>query len=156
MRRTTATLGTALACLVLVAGCSDNAGQDDDESQADQSPTATAAADAPTALQSQPEPSQGAPATDEPSPTVVTASPDADQTSELISRLGAIAPDLAENRDRTVLAATELCTYVVRGADDTALSSNASLVFADDGGPQLTDEQSRDAVEAVRDTFCHE
>ena len=160
MRRTatplTTTVATALAGLVLVTGCSRNSTQDDSESQGDQSPTPTAASDAPTALQSQPEPSQGEPATDQPSPTVVTASPDAAQTTELLTRLGTVAPALAADRDKTVLAATELCTYVVRGDDDAALSSSAGLLFGADGGPQLTDEQSRAAVTAVQDTFCRD
>lgn len=156
MRRATAPLTLSLAALVLVTGCSRNGTQDDDESQGDQSPTASAASDAPTAVTSQPAPSQGAPATDTPSPTTITASPDADQTTELAAQLGAVSPGLADDRDKAVAAAAELCRLVARGDDVTSLSSSAGSLFGADGGPQLTDEQSRAVVAVVQETFCHE
>ncbi len=152
--RTTATLTLCVAALVLVTGCSRNSGQDTEEAQADQSSTASAAGDAPTAVETQPAPSQGAPAADVPS-TTITASPDAGQTTELAAQLSTISPGVADDRDKAVAAAAELCRLLAGGDDETSLSSSAGSLFGADGGPQLTDEQTRAVVAAVQETFCH-
>ncbi|WP_432541609.1 hypothetical protein [Kineococcus sp. SYSU DK002] len=149
MRRTHALLGIAAVTLTLLAGCTRNANNQDDEPSA-----VPSVSDVPSTVTAPAQPTQGQPATETEPPAVITASPDAAQTTALITALNAISPGLAEDRDRAVLAATAVCRQVVQGDDEAALSSDAAQQFAADGGPQLSDEQSRAVVDAVQSTFC--
>lgn len=81
-------------------------------------------------------------------------SPNASQTRELITALGAIDKGLVVNEDRAIRRSENVCRDVKDGKDTKALNKNAELRFEGGNVPDLSEEQAAQIVDAVKASFC--
>ncbi|XUZ27344.1 hypothetical protein ACQVDT_21410 [Streptomyces sp. RMIT01] len=81
-------------------------------------------------------------------------SPDADQTKALTDALSAIKPELAQDTERAVNRARNVCKDVQDGKDEATVAANANARFSGGSASQLTDAQGAEIVTAVKSSFC--
>ncbi|QNE74027.1 hypothetical protein F0344_04900 [Streptomyces finlayi] len=81
-------------------------------------------------------------------------SPDAGQTKTLTDALSTIKPELAEDEQRAVNRARNVCKDVQDGKDEATVTTNAVERFSGGSAGELTEAQGAEIVKAVKSAFC--
>ncbi|MFE7318185.1 hypothetical protein ACFU7T_34580 [Streptomyces sp. NPDC057555] len=91
-------------------------------------------------------------------PPEPAVSPDAQQTRTLVSALKAVDPALGGNQAWAVTGAKTICADIRAGQADADVQEGAKLRFQGTTPgtlPNVTDDQARRIVDAVKASFCH-
>lgn len=86
-----------------------------------------------------------------PQPAVIPR-PDASQSAQLLSALGAVDPGL--NRDRSVGRARNVCQDILGGMDHAQVLSRAEYRFEGGTVPSLSPDQVERILVVITTTFC--
>lgn len=155
MHRTTALVSIAL--LVALGACSNSNESTDPGAGGSGSSTSAppGSSETPSVYTAPASPTQGAPATGTEPPVTFTASPDDTQTAALLAALNTVVPGVADDEERVLTGARDVCLDISQGKDDATLAGNAARRFPAPDGTAVTGEQASQLVQAVRDSFCH-
>ncbi|MER5894736.1 DUF732 domain-containing protein [Streptomyces sp. NPDC001876] len=71
-----------------------------------------------------------------------------------MTALSHIKPELAQDEERAVNRARNVCSDLQAGKDDATVAANANARFSGGSAGQLTDAQGAEIAKAVKASFC--